>query len=68
MDKSTKNTDLANKTPKGRRLLRLLGNQIDQLLAPPPTSVEQRVAEVSQHKAREAEQRVINASPIITIP
>jgi hypothetical protein len=68
MDEQTENTNLANKTPKGRRLVRLLGNQIDQLLAPPHTSVEQRVAEVSQHEACKAEQRAINAAPIITIP
>jgi hypothetical protein len=67
-DELTKNTKLINKTPKGRRLLRLLGNQIDKLLAPLPTSVKQGVAEVSQCNARKAEQRMINVSSIITIP
>jgi hypothetical protein len=67
-DQLTENTDLANKTPKGRQLLRLLSNCIDQLLGLPPPLVEQRVAEVSQRKARKAEQRVIDAAPIITIP
>jgi hypothetical protein len=64
----TKNTNLANKTPKGRRLLRLLSNQIDQLFAPPSTSLEQRVAEVTQQESLEDEQKVIDASTIITIP
>jgi hypothetical protein len=68
MDELTENTNLANKTPKGRRLLRLLSNRFDQLLDLPPPSVEQRVAEISQHEARKAEQRVIDATPIITIP
>jgi hypothetical protein len=68
MDELTKNTDLANKTPKGRWLVRLLSDHIDYLFAPPPPLVEQRVAEVSQCKAHKAEQRVIDAAPIIPIP
>jgi hypothetical protein len=67
MDELTEDTNLVNKTPKGRQLL-LLSNHIDQLLDPPPPSVEQRVAEVSQRKTCKAEQRVIDAAPIITIP
>jgi hypothetical protein len=67
-DELTKTTNLTNKTPKGRQLLRLLSNCIDQLLAPPPPLVEQRVGEVSQREACKAEQRVIDAALIITIP
>jgi hypothetical protein len=61
----TDNTEFASATPKGRRLLRLLATRIDGLLTPPPTREQQRVTEGEQRKA---EQRVIDESPIITIP
>ncbi len=61
----TDKTELASATPKGRRLLRLLATQINGLLTPPPTREQQRVMEGEQ---REAEQRVIDESLIITIP
>jgi hypothetical protein len=61
----TDNTELASETPKGWRLLRLLATQIDGLLTPPPTREQQRVTEGKQRKE---EQRVIDESPIITIP
>ncbi len=67
-DKLTKHTAQANSTPKGRRLLKLLGMQINSLLNPPPILEEQRVIAERQCKAREAEQTVIDDSPIITIP
>jgi hypothetical protein len=63
----TKHTAQANNTPKGRRLLKLLSTRIDGLLHPTATS-EQRVDDECQRATREAEQRVIEASPIITIP
>jgi hypothetical protein len=67
-DELTEHTTQANSTPKGRRLLKLLGTWIDSLLHPPPISVEQRVIADHQRKTCEAEQRVIDDSPIITIP
>ena len=64
----TEHTTQANSTPKGWRLLKLLGTRIKSLLHPPHILEEQRVIAERQHKAREAEQRVIDDSPIITIP
>ena len=46
------------------QLLKLLGNHIEQLLAPPPPLEEQRVTKVCQ----EAKQRTIDDTPIISIP
>jgi hypothetical protein len=67
-DELIKHTAQANSTPKGRCLLKLLGTRINSLLNPPPISEEQRVIAERQRKAHEAEQRVIDDSPIITIP
>jgi hypothetical protein len=67
-DELTEHTAQANSTPKGWRLLKLLGTRIKTLLHPPPISEQQRVIAERQHKAREAEQRVIDDSPIILIP
>jgi hypothetical protein len=67
-DEFTKHTAEANTAPKGRCLLKLLSTQINNLLTPPPISDEQRVDEVRQHDAHEEEQRVIDDTPIITIP
>jgi hypothetical protein len=64
----TEHTAQANSTPKGWRLLKLLGTRIESLLHPPPILEAQRVIAERQHKAHEAEQRVIDDSPIITIP
>jgi hypothetical protein len=49
-DELTNNTKLANGTPKGRRLLRLFATRIESLLTPPPTEVQQRVAEREQNE------------------
>jgi hypothetical protein len=67
-DELTEHTAQANSTPKGRHFLKLLGTWIDSLLLPPPISDKQRVIADRQRKACEAEQRVIDDSPIITIP
>ncbi len=64
----TDNTAIAGVTPKGRRLLKLLGTRIKTILDPPPVSDEQRVILDLQRAAREKEQRVIDESPIITLP
>jgi hypothetical protein len=61
-------TDLAppaNAAPKGTRLLQLLQTRIQAILEPPPI-VEQRVDDDAI--AREEEQRVIDDTPILTIP
>ncbi len=62
------NTNIVGVTPKGRQLLKLLGTCIKNILVPPPVSDEQRVILDQQKAAREEEQRVINESPIITLP
>ncbi len=58
-------------TPKGRRILNLLQTRITTLLAPPPTAEEQRVivdqARIASNGIPEAEQRVVDDYPIITI-
>ncbi len=64
-DELTADTDQASMTPKGRQILSLLQDHIPTLLAPPPTAEEQRV---NDKIVQEAEQRVINDSPIITVP
>jgi hypothetical protein len=67
-DELTEHTAQANNTPKGRRLLKLLSTRIDGLLHPPAPMSEQRVNDECQRATREAKQRVIDDSPIITIP
>jgi hypothetical protein len=64
----TDNTASAGVTPKGRQLLKLLGTRIKTILDPPPVSDAQRVILDQQRAAREEEQRVIDESPIITLP
>ena len=67
-DELRENADIAGVTPKGRQLLKLLGTRINTVLDPPPVSAEQRVRLDQQQAAGEEEQRVINESPIITLP
>jgi hypothetical protein len=67
-DELTEQTAVAGTTDKGRRLLKLLGARIDDILDPPPVSDTQRVIMEQQRAAREDEQRVIDESPIITVP
>ncbi len=64
-DELTADTDRASTTPKGRRILSLLRDQITMLLLPPLTDKEQRVRD---DVSREAQQRVIDDSPIVTVP
>ncbi len=68
MDELTNDTEQASMTLKGCRILHLLQDCIMALLAPLPTAKEQRVSDKSLQKACKAEQRVIDNSPIITIP
>jgi hypothetical protein len=63
-DELTKCAHPAGQTPKGRRLLNLLKTRIDLIMNPPPPVDKQRVTDA----LREEEQRVIDESPIITIP
>ncbi len=65
-DKLAKNSGLASTTDKGQHLLRMLQTRIQHILQPPPViqppqGGEQRVIDCN------AEQRVIDDSPIITI-
>jgi hypothetical protein len=57
---------LANATPKGQRLLCLLQSCTHHILHPLPAEPEQRVEKTIEEN--EAQQRVINDTPIITIP
>jgi hypothetical protein len=66
--KLTEGATAANNTTKGKQLLRMLRDCITAMLAPPPTQEEQRVALFNDQKHKEAEQRVSNATPILTIP
>jgi hypothetical protein len=62
-------TDLAlptNATPKGQQLLQLLQTRIQALLNPPPIVLEQRMD--NDAIACKEEQRVIDYTPILTIP
>jgi hypothetical protein len=57
----------ATHMPKGKCLLQLLRDRITTMLAPPPTLEEQREANNKIILQQEAEQRVIDDSPILTI-
>jgi hypothetical protein len=54
----------AGATAKGRHLLKLLVQRIDNILHPLPPVTKQWVRD----EAREVKQRVINNTPIVTIP
>jgi hypothetical protein len=66
-DESTNDATKATHTPKGKRLLRFLRDKIFTMLALPPTLEEQRVANNNINLQQEAEQMVIDKSPILTI-
>ncbi len=55
-------------TPKQQQLLQQLEKGIKKLLAPPPTVEEQRVQKACTQAVRKKKQRVINNTPILTIP
>jgi hypothetical protein len=67
-DELTEHTAQVSSTPKGKQLLKLLGTRINGLFHPTPISDEQRVDNFCQQEARNAQQRVINDSPILTVP
>jgi len=58
----TDETDIAAKTPQGRALIKQLQSNIINILNPSTTHMEE------QRVRREEEQRVIDNTPIITIP
>ena len=67
-DVLTEHTAQASSTSKGRQLLKLLGMRIAGLLHPTPISDEQRVNNNCQQEECKAQQRVIENSPILTVP
>jgi hypothetical protein len=60
--------DNANATPAGKRLVKALQRKIEQALNPNIVQDEQRVREDEQRVARENQQRVLDNTPILTIP
>jgi hypothetical protein len=58
----------ANATPAGKRLIKALQGKIKQALNPQIVQDEQRVREHEQRVERENQQRVIDNTPILTIP
>jgi hypothetical protein len=66
-DKLADKTPQPSTTPKGKGLLCYLAQKIEDLLHPAPPCKEQRVTAEETTAQREAEQRVIDDAPIITI-
>jgi hypothetical protein len=64
----TKAVDKANATTAGKRLVKALQRKIEQALNPNLVQDEQRVREDEQRVAREKQQRVLDNTPILTIP
>jgi hypothetical protein len=60
--------DDANATTAGKRLVKALQRKIEQALNPNFVQDEQRVREDEQRMARENQQRVLDNTPILTIP
>ncbi len=58
----------ANATPAGKRLIKALQGKIKQALSPQIVQGEQRVREHEKRVERENQQRVIDNTPILTIP
>ncbi len=58
----------ANATPAGKQLIKALQGKIKQTLNPQIVQDEQRVREHEQRVERENQQRVIDNTPILTIP
>jgi len=58
----------ANVTTAGKQLVKALQRKIEQALNPNFVQDEQRVREVEQRVAREQQQKVLDNTPILTIP
>ena len=63
--KLPRSTVIASTTPKGRQLIKRLQANIKKILNPPIALVEQKVRD---HGLQEKQQRVINETPILTVP
>ena len=64
-DELADTTAITSKTQKGRRLIKLLQENIKKILNPTDALEEQRV---SNNEIRMQQQRVIDSMPIITVP
>jgi hypothetical protein len=64
-DKLADATAIASETQKGRRLIKLLQENIKKILNPTDALEEQRVRD---NEIRMQQQRVIDSMPIITVP
>jgi hypothetical protein len=60
-------TAMANKTPTGRHLIKLLQSRIKQIVEPTAGITEQEAKEQEQ-RVRMQQQRVIHKTPILTVP
>jgi hypothetical protein len=60
-------TATANKTPMGKRLIKLLQSRIKQILEPTPVPTSQDAQEQEQ-RVRKQQQLVIDDTPILTVP
>jgi hypothetical protein len=63
-NKLAENTTMAGATPKGLRLIKLLQSKTNTILTPPDSTATQR----AEQRVREEQQRVIDETPILTIP
>ncbi len=68
MEELAKVVKEVNVTPAGRHLIKTLQMKIKHALNSPDVQDEQRVRDQEQRVARENEQRVIDDTPILTIP
>ncbi len=66
-DKLAYETVTANKTPTGKRLIKLLQSRIKQIVEPTPEPTEQEAQEQEQ-RVRLQQQTVIDETPILTVP
>jgi hypothetical protein len=63
-DELAEATAVAGATTKGRRLIKLLQSRIKAILTPPQSTATPR----AEQRVRKEEQRVIDTTPILTIP
>jgi hypothetical protein len=68
MEELAKAVEDANATPAGKRLIKALHGKIKQALNPQIVQDEQIVREHEQRVERENQQRVIDNTPILTVP
>jgi hypothetical protein len=66
-DKLAYETAMANMTPTGRHLIKLLQSRIKQIVEPTPEPMEQEAQEQEQ-RLRLQQQMVIDKTPILTVP